>query len=1001
MKVLIADFDLYNKVGGGQTFYRSVIQKNPEINFYYIADDEALDNSRPENAYPIPYKKQILVSDLNGFFDITPPKWIYRSFVKASNIAASVANQQFDVIDVPDYEQWGVLLRPALTHYNVNFGKIVLSMHGVISTTLRLDWFIQGKRNIPLNLEEKMQYKTVDLRYAISKDYINEWQVLGDFEAYYYHPLHFFDLPKPTQALSSINSPNLNFIGRTEKRKGPDIFIDLAWWLPRSSYEQVSIIGPHSYNDTSTKCSKEYLDAMLYNRLEDVAFLAPKTRPELAELFASKSITLLPSRYDTLNLLAIESLFSGCPTAIGNGAGVCRLLKENFPHIPFVEIDINNIYACLPQLQYILENYDEYRQKLVDAVLNSPLEVDSPDLNTIYQNPEIFDSEIRNQLDSWYSQLMGYWLSTQEGGGIANLPVIRALKLQLIPIAKQAKQNLKKTKVQLQSQLTKPLEDSRNFQTAKSPFLVKQYKAAFNNSEQTEKDLAYKIKQCWNIGETLKPEEKGIRAKMSSGYRIDRVRLWREIARVEELRGNDLVAATYKLRGIRLLGRDNFSDLPYILRILEGKGFHREAIAIDAMYGKPSEQEKRCLEYVKQAYEANLTNPERDYELFDDRREKSDYRASIIVSLYNAADKLSLFLKTLEHQTLIQKGEAEVILVDSGSPDEEYKVFLDLAPQLNIPLLYVRSEQRETIQSAWNRGISLTKSPYLAFLGVDETILPDCLEVLASELDKDLQLDWVIGHSLVTNVDQKGSWVGDIMPYDRTGYHQNLVYLETCYLSWVGALYRRSIHDRFGYYDSTFRGAGDTEFKSRLLPYLKTKVVDRTLGVFWNYPDERTTQSPAAEIEDMRAWYIHRTSAGVKYGFSQRSVEELEKLFYSALCYRKSYCGHTSSDLDYAYQIGLYLKEIAPNSETLQYFEGVKTLLNLYRSLDWIPKISRFSPLSHVLETRKLAQQIEQEHRRLWQPNNHLGFEPTYQIFNDNRHEQHSFLWFTPVINLD
>ena len=58
------------------------------------------------------------------------------------------------------------------------------------------------------------------------------------------------------------------------------------------------------------------------------------------------------------------------------------------------------------------------------------------------------------------------------------------------------------------------------------------------------------------------------------------------------------------------------------------------------------------------------------------------------------------------------------------------------------------------------------------------------------------------------------------MPYDRRKYQQDLVYLETCYLSWVGALYRRSIHDRFGYYDGSFRGAGDTEFKSRILPFI-------------------------------------------------------------------------------------------------------------------------------------------------------------------------------------
>ena len=55
----------------------------------------------------------------------------------ASNIAASVANQNFDIIDVPDYEQWGIFLKPALKQYGVKFNSVSLSMHGKISKTLR------------------------------------------------------------------------------------------------------------------------------------------------------------------------------------------------------------------------------------------------------------------------------------------------------------------------------------------------------------------------------------------------------------------------------------------------------------------------------------------------------------------------------------------------------------------------------------------------------------------------------------------------------------------------------------------------------------------------------------------------------------------------------------------------------------------------------------------------------------------------------------------------
>lgn len=275
MKVLITDFDLFAKVGGGQTFYRSLIRKNPDIDFYYLIDKEARVTERPDNAHGVPFQEKYFLADLNNFFDVNPPKWVYRSFIRASNIATSVAGMEFDLIDSPDYEQWAIFLRPALDYHRVKFAKIALSLHGKISTTLKLDWFNQGKENIPLELEEWKQYATVDLRYGISKSYIDEWQSLSRFSAHYYHPLHFFELPQPLEAIASGDRPDLNFVGRTEKRKGPDIFIDIAWWLNRNLYHEANIIGPHSFNDTGTISSETYLRSMLGDRQSPVKFYPP------------------------------------------------------------------------------------------------------------------------------------------------------------------------------------------------------------------------------------------------------------------------------------------------------------------------------------------------------------------------------------------------------------------------------------------------------------------------------------------------------------------------------------------------------------------------------------------------------------------------------------------------------------------------------------------------------------------------------------------------------
>ncbi len=995
MKVLIADFDLFQKTGGGQTFYRSLIKKNPQIDFYYIVKNESPKISNLHNSHQIPYQEVFNYGDFKNFFEATPPKWVQSAFVQASNIAASCKNMNFDVVDVPDYEQWGMFLRSALKYFHVNCDLIALSMHGIISKTLELDWF-NGKENIPLSLQEKMQYQAVDIRYGISKSYLDEWKEVDSLESYYYNPLHFMDLPEIKSNSASKSSPNLNFIGRTEKRKGPDIFVDLIWWIPRDKYHTASIIGPHSYNYNGSQSSEDYLEEMIANRQKDLRMCPSMPHSDLIKLFNSKSITFVPSRYDTLNLVALESLFSGCPTIIGNGAGVCRFLEDNFPKIPFIKIDIHNIYDSLPEIINLLNNYGDYRNKLIAGIRDSSFKTNDPSLTEIYSSSPVSNFEVRKDLNRWYLQLINYWESGQLNG-LDKIPGIRLLKSKIRsgikPIYQQIKNEVRRNKELIKI----PLSKAHNAQVLKSPKLVRRYKHIFNTLELTQKDLDKKIQECWKLSSNVDYEGGGIRGRLGNGYRIDRVRLWKGIARIEDLRGNRLVAATYKLRSIRLLNEDLFGDLPSIVRVLNNEGFTQESIAIQAMYDTSEDKENKCYQLLEQNRLNNLSKDKWDYEFLDDRRDKSTYRVSIIVSLYNASSKLAFFLKTLKHQTLVQRKEAEIILIDSGSPGDEYTVFKQIIDKLNIPVIYARSKERETIQMAWNRGIDLSKANFLSFLGVDETILPNCLEILANELDKTQDLDWITGHSLVTEVDHNGSWVSDIMPYYRKEYKQDLVYLETCYLSWVGALYRRSIHERFGYYDSSFRGAGDTEFKSRVLPFIRSKIVDCTLGVFWNYPDERTTQSPAIEIEDIRAWYIHRTLGGIRYAFANRSVEEVENLVYLCLCYRKSYCMHTSTDLEYAYNLCLYLKEVCPQSKALKYFDGIEILLKSYRSLDCISKLSQWSPFKKILEVRKVAAQIQKEHRSSWNKDLSLGLEPTYTIFNDNRHEQHSSLWFTNI----
>jgi glycosyltransferase involved in cell wall biosynthesis len=470
---------------------------------------------------------------------------------------------------------------------------------------------------------------------------------------------------------------------------------------------------------------------------------------------------------------------------------------------------------------------------------------------------------------------------------------------------------------------------------------------------------------------------------------FDRVRLLRELARLAALRGDELLASAYRVRAIRLLGSDAYHDLPLVGRTLRRLQFNAEAEALAAMYEDQASAPKRCQLLLESALAAHRQPPaSTPFERTDDCRHPENPKVAVIVSLYRAANKLPLFLHALRTQSLLSTKQVELILVDSGSPEHEYAALTKTLVDFSLPYLYVRTTARETIQMAWNRGIALARAPYLTFLGVDETVTTDALAILSDALDADPSVDWVQGDSLLTEVDGNGRWLRDVMIYDRNGYTSNHVYLETCYLSWVGAMYRRSIHERFGYYDGSFRAAGDTEFKHRVLPFISTQRIPQLLGVFLNHPEPRATASPIAELEDIRAWYLHRTLGGVSYALQRRDPCEVEKLLLLALHYRKSYVTHFSSDVEYAAQVAMYLQERLPTSPIIGLRPGIDRMLRAARAHDHVEPLTCEGFMDACAGSRDTWAAVNVDHN-----NSPWLNRAEYKIYQDNRYEQHSFLY--------
>lgn len=106
---------------------------------------------------------------------------------------------------------------------------------------------------------------------------------------------------------------------------------------------------------------------------------------------------------------------------------------------------------------------------------------------------------------------------------------------------------------------------------------------------------------------------------------------------------------------------------------------------------------------------------------------------SIIIPIYNQADKLVATLKSIEKQTW---RDYEVIIVNDGSTDGVDLIFGDYckaSTDINS-YLFINQENRGA-PAARNRGFQEAKGDYLFFCDADAVLVPEALEIMLIALN--------------------------------------------------------------------------------------------------------------------------------------------------------------------------------------------------------------------------------------------------------------------------
>ena len=103
---------------------------------------------------------------------------------------------------------------------------------------------------------------------------------------------------------------------------------------------------------------------------------------------------------------------------------------------------------------------------------------------------------------------------------------------------------------------------------------------------------------------------------------------------------------------------------------------------------------------------------------------------SVIIPIFNVEQYIEACVRSVAAQRFT---DYEIIAVDDCGKDASMQVFSDTVDKLRIPaerVRIIRHEHNKGLSAARNTGIKASRGKFLYFLDSDDTLTPDCLELL-------------------------------------------------------------------------------------------------------------------------------------------------------------------------------------------------------------------------------------------------------------------------------
>ena len=231
---------------------------------------------------------------------------------------------------------------------------------------------------------------------------------------------------------------------------------------------------------------------------------------------------------------------------------------------------------------------------------------------------------------------------------------------------------------------------------------------------------------------------------------------------------------------------------------------------------------------------------------------------TVFCPLFKGEAYIQGYLEDMVNQTIFK--EVFFYILDCNSPHAEFSAIEQFLGYSNIH--YKRLDSDPGLYEAWNICCKSASTDLVGNWNVDDRKSPWSLEALRQPFILDASLDISYGPTFVSDKPNE-SWSeirgSSVFPCNETRRWEDLIFNNNphCMPVW-----KKSIHDRFGYFDTSYKTAADSDMWIRAVKGgAKIKKINDIVGIYFDNPCGRSTNPETlnemlGEVHEMRGKHL-------------------------------------------------------------------------------------------------------------------------------------------------